>query len=164
MTNNLKIELLTKNHDRTNFDCGEESLDTFLKKFARQNDERGLGKTFVITEPESSEVLGFYTLSSSSVLSENVPENLPRYPVPVAHLGRLAVDRKAKGNGLGEVLLIDAFRRVLSIANQFGIYAIEVFALNENAKKFYLKYGFAPLQDDEFHLYLPIKIIKKLNL
>lgn len=159
-----QIQSLKKHHDRTNFDCGEESLDTFLKKFARQNDERGLGKTFVITEPESSEILSFYTLSSSSVSFENVPENLPRYPVPVAHLGRLAVDKKAKGNGLGEILLIDALRRVLRIADELGIYAVEVFALNGNAKSFYLKYGFLPLQDDEFHLYLPIKIIKKLNL
>lgn len=164
MANNLIIESLTKQHNRANFDCGEESLNNFLKKYARQNDERGLGKTFVVVEENTTEILGYYTLSSGSVTFEEVPENLPRYPVPVAHLGRLAVDKKAKGKGLGEVLLIDALRRVLKIADQLGIYAVEVIALNESAKKFYLKYGFKSLLDDDLHLYLSIRTIKKLLL
>ncbi len=73
MTNNPTIESLTKHHNRVNFDCGEESLNSFLKQFARQNDERGLGKTFVAAEKETSEILGYYTLSSGSVSSEKVP-------------------------------------------------------------------------------------------
>ncbi|MDQ3801571.1 MAG: GNAT family N-acetyltransferase [Acidobacteriota bacterium] len=154
---------MTKQHDRENFDCGEESLNDFLKKFARQNDERGLGKTFVLVETGNREILGYYTLSSSSVTFEKIPENLPRYPIPVAHLGRLAVDKKAKGQGLGEILLVDALKRVSKIAEQLGIYAVEVVALSESAKNFYLKYGFKELQDNRFHLYLPLKTIKKLN-
>ncbi|MEK7723543.1 MAG: GNAT family N-acetyltransferase [Acidobacteriota bacterium] len=156
------IQPLSKHHNRENFDCGEESLNTFLKKFARQNNERELSKTYVAVAENGDEVLGYYTISSGSIVSDNVPENLPRYPVPVAHLGRLAVDKKAKGQKLGEILLFDALKRIAAISEQLGIYAVEVVALNETAKKFYLKYGFKELADDELHLYLSIKTIKKL--
>lgn len=152
-----------KTHNRNDFDCGEESLNEFLKKFARQNDKRGLGKTFVLIEEGKTEVLGYYTLSSGSVTFDEVPENLPRYPIPVAHIGRLAVDKKTKGQGLGELLLVDALQKISKIAEQMGIFAVEVYALNESARKFYLKYGFTELLDDTLHLYLPVKTIQKLN-
>lgn len=164
MSGIFKTTGLTKNHNRENFDCGEESLNEFLKKFARQNDKRGLGKTFVLVEEGQSEVLGYYTLSSGAVTFEQIPENLPRYPIPVAHLGRLAVSVKVKGLGLGGVLLIDALKRIAKVADELGIYAVEVYALNEAARNFYLKYGFISLSDDKFHLYLPMKTIQKLDL
>ncbi|CAN5727680.1 GNAT family N-acetyltransferase [soil metagenome] len=159
----FKITPLTKTHNRNDFDCGEESLNEFLKKFARQNDKRSLGKTFVLIEEGKTEVLGYYTLSSGSVTFDEVPENLPRYPIPVAHIGRLAVDKKTKGQGLGELLLVDALQKISKIAEQMGIFAVEVYALNESAGKFYLKYGFTELLDDTLHLYLPVKTIQKLN-
>ncbi|MGI9056565.1 MAG: GNAT family N-acetyltransferase [Pyrinomonadaceae bacterium] len=159
----FKITPLMKTHNRNDFDCGEESLNEFLKKFARQNDKRGLGKTFVLIEEGKTEVLGYYTLSSGSVTFDEVPENLPRYPIPVAHIGRLAVDKKTKGQGLGELLLVDALQKISKIAEQMGIFAVEVYALNESARKFYLKYGFTELLDDTLHLYLPVKTIQKLN-
>jgi ribosomal protein S18 acetylase RimI-like enzyme len=162
MTNFFIILPLSKHHRRENFDCGEESLNIFLKKFARQNSERELSKTYVAVAEETEDVLGYYTISSGSVVSDNIPENLPRYPVPVAHLGRLAVDKRAKGQKLGEILLFDALKRIAGISEQLGIYAVEVIALNESAKSFYLKYGFKELSDDELHLYLSIKVIKKL--
>ena len=160
----FQIELLNKRHRRENFDCGEESLNEFLKKYARQNSEKGFGRTFVAVLPEETEVLGYYTLSSGSVSFEVVPEKLPRYPIPTAHLGRLASDLKMRGQGLGELLLIDALERVCLVAAEVGIYAVELYALNENAIKFYLKYGFVPLKDDEKHLYLPIETLKKSGL
>ena len=164
MTAPYTIEPLDKRHDREAFDCEEDSLNEFLKKFARQNDEKGLGRTFVAVKPGEPAVIGYYTLATGAVSFENVPEKLPRYPVPIAHIGRLAVDKKAKGQRLGEFLLLDAFRRIAQIADQIGIYAVEVHALNETAKSFYLKYGFGPLLDDPLHLYLSMKAIRKLNL
>lgn len=158
------IEALGKRHKRENFDCGEESLNEFLKKYARQNSKKGFGRTFVACSPNETEVLGFYTLSSGSVSFEIVPEKLPRYPIPTAHLGRLAADLKMRGQGLGELLLIDALKRAVLVAGELGIYAVELYALNETAKKFYLKYGFIPLEDDEKHLYLPIETLKKSGL
>lgn len=159
---NYIIEALNKRHNRTDFDCGESGLDDFLKNYARQNDSKGLGKTFVAISPEETRVRGFYTISSGSISFEIFPENLPRYPIPIVHLGRLAVDKTAHGTGLGGFLMFDALRRSVKLADELGIYAVEIKALNEKAKKFYLKYGFTELIDDEFHLYLPIKIIKKL--
>jgi ribosomal protein S18 acetylase RimI-like enzyme len=76
----------------------------------------------------------------------------------------LAIDLKSQGKGLGELLLVDALERVVQASEQLGIYAVEVRALNENARRFYLKYGFTALLDDELHLYLPMKTIRKLRL
>ena len=82
--------------------------------------------------------------------------------MPVVHLGRLAIDLKAQGKGIGKLLFYDALQRSLIVADQIGIYAVEVYALNESARRFYLKSGFQELSDDPFHLYLSIKSIRKL--
>jgi GNAT superfamily N-acetyltransferase len=158
------VEPLGAEHDRDAFDCEENSLNEFLKKYARQNDEKGLGRTFVAVKPGDPTIIGYYTIASGAVRFDTVPEKLPRYPIPVAHLGRLAVDKQARGQGVGAFLLIDALRRIAQVADQLGIYAVEVNALNESAKQFYLKYGFTPLNDDPQHLYLSMKKIRKLKL
>ena len=161
---NYIIEPLTTAHDRSLFDCGEASLNVFLKQFARQNDARGLGRTYVAGLPDETRILGYYTLSSGSIAVEQMPEKLPRYPVPVAHLGRLAVDLEARRDGLGSLLLIDALRRVTKVAEQLGIYAVEVYALTDEARNFYLRYGFTELLDDQLHMYLSIKNIRRLEI
>jgi GNAT superfamily N-acetyltransferase len=158
------IEPLSPTHDRTAFDCGEPSLDDFLKRFARQNDEKGLSRTYVAVLPDEPKIYGYYSLSSGAIRFDTMPEKLPRYPVPVIHLARLAVDRSAKGQGLGKILLLDALKRAVSVCKQLGTYAVEVYALNDAARDFYLKYGFATLLDDERHLYLTMKAIRKLGL
>lgn len=160
----INIEPLNKSHGRQRFDCGEESLNVFLQNFARQNDEKGLGRTYVAVRPEQTEILGYYTVSSGSLSFENVPEKLPRYPIPTAHLGRLAVDRTQKGKGLGSLLLIDALTKISLVSNELGIFAVEVYALNNSAKSFYLKYGFTELNDDPYHLYIPMKTVRQLRL
>lgn len=164
MKYDFAIELLAKQHKRENFDCGEENLNQFLKKYARQNQEKGFGRTFVAVLPNEAEVLGYYTISAGSISFEIIPEKIPRYPIPTAHLGRLATDVKMRGQGLGELLLIDALERTVLVAERLGIYAIELFALTENSKNFYLKYGFVSLKDDEKHLYLPIETLRKSGL
>ncbi len=162
MTQNLVIEPLTAIHNREAFDCGEESLNIFLKRFARQNIEKGLGRTFVAVKSGEPRIYGYYTISSGALSFDKIPENLPRYPIPVVHLGRLAVDEIAKGQKLGKALLADALKRAAEVSDQIGIYAVEVYALTENAREFYLKFGFAELSDDKLHLYLTIKKIRKL--
>lgn len=162
MTAEYRVEPLSKKHDRQNFDCGEESLNDFLKRFARQNDEKGISRTYVAVKGEGPKIFGYYSLSGSSVKFDLVPDNLPRYPVPFIHLGRLAVDVSAKGEGLGKALLFHALNRSADIAQQLGIYAVEVFALNESARQFYLQFGLTELKDDKFHLYITIKDILKL--
>ena len=159
MTFEYVIEPLNKQHRRDSFSCGEPPLDLYLRQYARQSAEKGLGRTFVAVADGSADVVGYYTLSSGSISFADVPERLPRHPIPTAHIGRLAVDKKAQGRGLGSLLLADALGRVASVAAEIGIYAVELNAKSERAKRFYLRFGFVELIDDDKHLYLPINTI-----
>jgi ribosomal protein S18 acetylase RimI-like enzyme len=159
------VEPLSRRHDRGSFDCGNEDLNVFLKQFAGQNEERGLSRTFVITEAGAAQVTGYYNISSGAVGFQEMPERrLPRYPIPVVHLGRLAVGSRCQGQGLGEFLLIDVLRRAQAASEQIGVYAVEVRAIDAAARAFYLKYGFTELKDDALHLYLPMAVIRRLRL
>lgn len=163
----IQIERLTRAHDRNAFDCGEPPLNNYLQRLALQNDERGIGRTFVAVEAGETRIQGYYTLATGKVTFENVPNNKklpPRMPVPVVLLGRLAVDNGSKGSGLGKRLLLHALWRSQRIAAHAGVYAVEVDALHEQAAQFYQKYGFTPLLDDPLHLYLSMKDIEALHL
>jgi GNAT superfamily N-acetyltransferase len=160
----LTIEPLSQAHDRSRFDCGEPSLNYYLQRLAGQHDRKGLGRTYVAVEPGKAAVKGYYTIASGSVSFEVVPENLPRHPVPIVLLGRLAVDLGARGLGLGTTLLLHALKKTVEVSGQLGIHAVAVDALDERARAFYLKYGFSQLLDDRLHLYLPMRVIRKLGL
>ncbi|MDP2345045.1 MAG: GNAT family N-acetyltransferase [Deltaproteobacteria bacterium] len=163
----FEIVLLARVHDRTTFSCGKAPLDEYLKKHSRQNDDKGLTKTFVLLERSSTVVSGYYTVRYGQVNFEQLPEaerkGLPRYSVPTFHIARLAVDEKYRGQGkrLGEFLLTDALRRALAAAEQAGLYAIEVVAKDGDASAFYAKYQFRGLIDDTLHMYLPIALVRK---
>ena len=158
------IGRLSSHHDRRDFDCGVEVLNSYLQRYSSQHERIGIARTYVAIREDDPRVLGYYTLSSSTVRCDIVPQNLPRHPVPVALIGRLAVDITARGERLGEELLIHAFRSAQRAAEIIGIYAVVVDALDESAKRFYLRYGFAELTDDHLHLYLPMKAIERLSL
>jgi len=160
----ITIETLSSHHDRHSFDCGVEELNTYLQRYSGQHERKGMGRTYVATEAGETRVLGYYTISSSSIAFEIVPENLPRHPVPVALIGRLAVDKSVRKRRLGETLLIHALQSIQRAAKIVGIYAAVVDAFDESARRFYLKYGFEELNDDRLHLYLPMKTIERLNL
>jgi predicted GNAT family N-acyltransferase len=160
------IERLEKRHDRASFDCGVPALNEFLKTSARQNQRDHIGRTFVAVEAGSTRVGGFYTLTVGAVSRDALPaseaKGLPRYPVPVAHLGRLAVALSARGHRLGEQLLLHALEQVLRISEVVGVYAVEARAKDDRARAFYAHYGFKPLLDDDLHLYLPTAMLAKL--
>ena len=162
------IEELSADHDRSAFSCGHDSLDDFLKKFASQNHKTGVSKTYVAVRVGEPRVCGYYSISAGAVHFAEIPEELrkrlPKYPVPVAHLGRLAVDTAAQGQRLGELLLMDALAKIVGAADSIGIHAVEVVAIDQTAKRFYLKYDFTALPDDPHHLYIPIKTLRKLRL
>jgi GNAT superfamily N-acetyltransferase len=162
----IRIERLQKSHDREDFDCGEPSLNRFLQTVARQHDERNLGRTFVAVEEGDAKILAYYTLATGRVSFENLPDTrkLPHMPIPVVLLGRLAVDNRQKGRGLGKLLLLHALWRTQQIAREAGVFAVEVDAINEAAVEFYRRYGFTPLLDDPRHLYLPMKDVEALGL
>ncbi|MCP3981457.1 MAG: GNAT family N-acetyltransferase [bacterium] len=167
-TQDWLIEELNADHDRSAFSCGHDSLDDFLKKFANQNQKTGVSKTYVAVRAGETGVCGTYSISAGAVRFTDIPEELrkrlPRYPAPVAHLGRLAVDAAAQGQRLGELLLMDALAKIVGAADSIGIHAVEVVAIDENAKRFYLKYGFTALLDDPHHSYISIKTLRKLGL
>ncbi len=158
------IQPLDSSLDMAAFDCGEPSLNSFLQKHALNNDRAGLGRTFVALEPGKTLVAGYFTISTGSIRFDTVPDHAkqrrPKYPIPTAHLGRLAVDRRFQGKGLGETLLVEALRKAAAASASIGVYAVDVFALHEKAKAFYLKYGFVELLDTPLHLFLPIAKVR----
>lgn len=159
----VDIKPLGRGHDRASFDCGEPALDEFFRRYARQNEERGISRTYVAMEQGSRRVVGFYTLAAGDVPVRDVPkperDRLPRYPLPTVKLARLGVDRAAQGGGVGKALLGDALLRSVRVAELIGIFAVEVYA-KPHAAAFYRRNGFSPLEDDRLHLYLPIRIVR----
>ena len=156
------IAPLNSSHNRKAFDCGNAELNRYLQEQAGQHAKKDITRTFVAVEEDTAEVIGYYSLCAGSISFEIVPENLPHHPIPIVLLARLAVDEKVQGQGVGKVLLLDTLTTTLSVANQIGVYALAVDALNQEAFDFYLRYGFKSLSDDQLHLYLPIKTIRKL--
>jgi GNAT superfamily N-acetyltransferase len=155
-----RIEPFGKRHERSEFSCGKAALDDFIRARVSQYEKRRLGKTFVAVVPGEKRVVGYFTLAAGAVAFENVPEGvsrkLPKHPVPVVLLARLAVDRSAQGKRLGEALLLDALQRCLNLSSSLGVHAVEVVAIDDDAAAFYRKYGFSSLLDHPLHLYMPI--------
>ncbi len=151
-------------HQRGEFDCGNASLNEFVRSLVSQYEKRKLGRTYVAVLPDDKRVYGYYTLVAGSVGVRNLPpkaaKKLPKHPVPVILLGRLAVDRAAQGRGLGARLLTDALKRCLELSASLGVHAVEVTAIDDAAKNFYLKYGFEPLLDDVCHLHVSLATLE----
>lgn len=161
----LSIQKLQPHHNKSSFKSGESSLDNYIQQHASQDVKRNLCKVYVATNGlDSSDILGYYSLSSLSIACKKLPpdiaKKLPRYPIPAVLLGRLAVSQTIQKNGIGELLLVDAIKRVKTI-DQIGIYAMIVDALNMNVVPFYLKYGFSYLQANSTQLFLPLKPFNK---
>lgn len=156
---------ISKAHDRASFDCGEAELNAFLRRHARQSHEKGGAKTFVATPVDDGKrVLGFYSLSPASVDYTRTPalvkKGLARYDVPVFRLGRLAVDRTVRGQGLGGQLLLAAGRRCLRAAVEVGGVALLIDAKNERVAGWYESYGALPLLDAPQSLLLPLVTVE----
>lgn len=160
------IELLdTARHDRAGFSCGVEALDRYLHVRASQDARRRVAAPYVLIAPPSPHILGFYTLSNSAIHAAELPgsivKRLPRYPVlPATLLGRLAVDAKGRGRGMGTVLLLDALRRCLR--SETASLAVVVDAKDDAAVSFYEHHEFLRLPDQPNRLFKPMAEIEKL--
>lgn len=158
-----EIVPLGKNHVRSGFDCGVPELNTFLKATARQHEQKGISRTFVLTDG-TPDILGFFTLTLCEVQNTQLPTvfsgKYPTHPLPAVRLARLAVSCKSQGRGYGELLLSEAVYRTARIAEQAGTVGLFVDAKNDAAKMFYQKYGFLPVPDLLFKLFLPITTIR----
>lgn len=157
---------LNASHNKTKFSCGQELLDSYLHKQAKQDVKRHLSACFIIAD-DNNEVKGYYTLSSSSIDRELIPEEvknklpLSYINLPVTLLGRLARDKNMNGKRLGEKLLLDALKRCYDTSSTIGSMAVIVDPIDESAKKFYLKYGFIYLPDSG-KMFLTMKTISEL--
>jgi GNAT superfamily N-acetyltransferase len=158
-------EPINKRHDRETFDCGEEALNKFLRRYARKSHELGGSKTFLaIDDTDNKTLLGYYSLSPASINYARTPEiirrGLARYDVPGFRLARLAVDRKVQGQGIGGQLLLAAGRRCLLASAEVGGVVLVIDAKNEKAAKWYSSYGAVPLLDAPLSLLLPLATIE----
>lgn len=165
MTPALVTESLSSHHHRKEFSCGEETLDTYLKQYATQDQKRRVAAVLILPD-EANQIKGYYILSSSNIPSEYLPEkllkNLPKHPYqPATLLGRLAVNQQFQGQGIGETLLLDALYRSYVTSEQIGSIAVLVDALNKKASSFYDHYSFIRFQGQN-KLFLPMKTIGQL--
>ncbi|MBV6628056.1 MAG: GNAT family N-acetyltransferase [Rivularia sp. (in: Bacteria)] len=163
----LTIELLDKKkHNRSAFVSGNDSLDNYIRKQASQELQKKVCTVFVLIDSPNVDIIAYYTLSSYTVdvasLDESFAKTLPRYPLlPATLLGRLAVSQAYQGKGMGELILIDALKRVLDATTQIASLAVIVEAIDENAVSFYQRYGFQQFKQYPLKLYLPTKVIAK---
>jgi GNAT superfamily N-acetyltransferase len=150
---------LTASHRLDEFECGEPSLDEWLKRRALANQSSGASRTFVVLD-DGERVRGYYALAAGAVSHESATSKIRRNmpdPVPVMVLARLAVDRGVQGQQLGAALLQDAVKRAVTVASNVGVRALLVHALHERAMQFYERYGFqsSPIHPLSLMLRLP---------
>lgn len=149
------IELLDKKHNRKEFDCGKELLNGYLKNQASQDAKRKLASCFVLSNNDTKKIVGYYTLSNNSIplshFSERIQRKLPKsyLTIPTTLLGRLAIDKRHQGKGIGEILLFDALKRSYEISSDIGSFGVAVDPIDDDARKFYAKYDFIELPDSK---------------
>jgi GNAT superfamily N-acetyltransferase len=157
-------EPINRKHDRESFDCGEQALNEFLRRYARKSHELGGAKTFLaIDDADKKTILGYYSLSPASIDYSRTPEiirrGLARHDVPGFRLARLAVDRRVQGKGMGGQLLLAAGRRCLLASVEVGGVVLLIDAKNERVAGWYGGYGAEPLLDAPLSLLLPLATI-----
>ncbi|WP_186075284.1 GNAT family N-acetyltransferase [Burkholderia gladioli] len=157
----LTVAVLSAAHDRTSFDCGTPALDRYLRETATQDVRRRVAACFVMLDRDA--VVGYYTLSAASIALADLPleitRKLPRYPaIPAVRMGRLAVDARYRGRGLGAALLVNALRR--AAGSEIPAVAMTVDANDAGAAAFYRHFGFQSLTHDPLALFLPLATVK----
>lgn len=155
---------LLGSHDRQGFDCGRQELNDWLRRVARQHQDKGLSKTFVAIREETPDcICGYYALTLAELENRHLPavwrKKLPRR-IPGVRLGRLAVDKPYQGKGLGELLLVDALTRAHRIYAEAGGIGLFVDALDEDAARYYQRFGFVACPDSSLLLFLSARVLE----
>jgi GNAT superfamily N-acetyltransferase len=158
---------IAKSHNRQDFDCGDEDLNAYLQRFARQNHQRGGAKTYVaVDSTDNTTILGYYSLSPGALGYAQSPaivrRLLGRYDVPVYRLGRLAVTLDRQGQGLGGELLLLAGQRCLHAADEVGGVGMVIDAKNSRVATWYQRFGAIPMDDAPLTLILLFSDIRKI--
>lgn len=161
----LTIEKLSKDHQKSGFNCGNILLNNYIQKQAKQDINRDLSACYILNNLDDRRVLGYYTLSGNSINRNEFPSDLvqkmpPSYEnLPTILLGRLAIDNEIKGKGYGEILLMDALKKCVDISDSLGVLAIIVDPIDQDAVLFYKKYGFILLPGSG-KMFISIKTIE----
>lgn|ERR1700738_1182619 len=159
-----RVEALGPDHDRNEFSCANPALDAYIRQQASQDAKRKLAAVFVLTQ-DGKNIAGYYTLSAHAIQADELPpemsRKLPRLPVPVTLLGRMAISNRLKGRGLGEFELMNALERAWMGSTQIASWAMIVDA-KVGSRDFYPKYSFLPLPNSPHRLFLPMKTIERL--
>ena len=167
MTSPFRLESLGEKHERLSFRCGEDVLDRYFQTQVTQDIRRHIANCFVAVEVISGAVAAWYTISAASIPLVDLPaeetRRLPRYPtVPAVRIGRLAVDQRFQGRGLGAALLADAATRALNA--DAAAFTLLVDAKNDQAVAFYQRFGFRILASQSRTLFLPLATAQKIFL
>ena len=160
-----RIEALQNTHDRRRFDCGDSTLNDYLRRYARQHADANISRTYVACEEQR--ICGYYSLAMAAIKKQQLPskhhKRFADYPVPMARLARLAVDVSYQRQGLGKLLLMDALYRCLDLSRNIGMAGVIVDAKHHTqAQTFYQNFEFETFPDSELTLWLPAGAIKKL--
>lgn len=160
----FRLELLGAGHERSSFRCGDEALDRYFQTQVTQDVRRRVANCFVAVEADTGRIAAYYTISAASIplidLGADEAKRLPRYPtIPAVRIGRLAVDERFQGRGLGAVLPADAASRTLK--GDAAAFALLVDAKNDGAVRFYERFGFRRLISRPRSLYLPVETARK---
>ncbi len=159
-------ESISPHHDKKSFDCGDKSVNDFLRRYALQNHKKGSAKTFLaVPKNDPVKILGFYSLCTASIAYARAPDvlarGLGRHEIPAFRLARLAIDVSVQGQGLGGQLLMAAGSRCLAAATQVGGLVLLIDAKNESTADCYKRYGAITLNLSPLSLVLPLKTIYK---
>lgn len=149
-------------HDRKTFDCGDTALNLYLRQIANQDQNRGLSRVYVLAEQRR--IVGYYSLRAYSVATDELADQTRTgayRELPLLMLGRLAVDRTFQGQGLGDALIIHAFKTTLEAAEKIGIFGMIVDAKDERAASFYERFGFKRLNASKNRWYCRFQPSKK---
>jgi ribosomal protein S18 acetylase RimI-like enzyme len=154
----LVIEPLGRQHDRSGFSCGEADLNDWFRQRASQDERRNVARVFVAVD-DTLGVVGFYSLGAFTLALAELPAEIARKlprddAIPAALIGRLARDEKARGRGVGELLLADAVRRILGAGRSLAVFAIVVDAKDDRAIAFYESFGFRAFPNRPRRLFL----------
>lgn len=166
MAERLDAEIVAfdRRFDRTEFSCGKESLDAWLKQYAGQSERRDTTRTFLAIDPESDRVVGYYATTAIELdLNAEAAAfgvGRRRYPMPAVLIARLAVDSRWQGRGVGKNLLVDALQRIFEASAAVGFEVVVVHAIDADASTFYRRYGFNAFADDELRLFMTTKTLR----
>lgn len=159
-----RIELLAPSHNRRVFSCGDNALDDYLRRYARQHADAKISRTYVACRHET--ILGYYSLAMSAIRKDHLPPQyqarFPNFPLPVARLARLAVDARHQRQGLGELLLADALTRSYRLSEQIGMIGVVVDAKDDQALAYYRRFEFEAFPDSPLTLWLPAGAIGRM--